>query len=74
MLLSGDDIVCLFSVVISIVVVGLTVVVESVVVVTAASTVDALFLGDYRGPPLFFVGVVPRFCFFFYQDLLLLLL
>ena len=45
--LSGGDIVCLFSVVISIVVIGLTVAVVSVVVVTAASTIDVLFWGDW---------------------------
>ena len=78
--LSGDNIVCLFSAVTSIVVDSLTaVIIVSVVVVTAASTwftADVLFgklgflpLSNYPGPPLF-VGVVPKFCFF----LLLLLL
>ena len=78
LVLTGDDTVDLFSAVdiTSIVVVGLTTVDVAVfmVVVTAASTgftADVLFWGlgflpfsDHLGPPLFFVGVFPSFCFF----------
>ena len=66
--LSGGGVVCLFSVVVSHVVVGL-----SVVSVLVASV--GIFFGgdwgffpfsDYLGPPLFFVWVVPMFCIFFF--------